>query len=512
VEAWLLRLQLDAHVSPGCFSRNWMLTCHVHLGPTPCKGEAVHGVRVAHEGLFASVLEAVAFSDPGPRPRPPCWARLTQLLPPVSQRGLADPVSSNQEVVPLSSQELAPPSIQEMLPPSIQEMAGLDCSELEGVNTRHGAEPVGLLQGVILTSPSSFKLRMSKLIPAPVISSQPHRHRAKVVQVALPRRSTRLVKKAMQDTPAVVTTQNVLMLKLGLSTGQQLQTANLDKYLKLFQEGLSLEQVQLIHDMFSGTVPVQGRLCCQGRFRPRAPRVVGRAHVLMAIENLLVWNVWGLNSVAHRNAVHDLISSESVSLVCLQETKMHVITDFDVLQTLGSSFHYVFLPTAQMRAGILLAWRSTAWVVSGHSARSYSLSTTIKAVAGGPEWWLTTVYGPAAEADKPGFLAELHKLCRIRSRPWMLIGDFNLIYRVEDKNNTRLNRCLMGQFRHFLNKAALQEVHLNGCLFTWSNKRAHPTLERIDQVFVSNAWDALYPGYERQSQASSCLGHAPLTM
>jgi hypothetical protein len=180
----------------------------------------VHGVRVAHEGLFASVLEAVTFSDPGPRPRPPCWARLTQLLPPVSQRGLADPVSSNQEVVPLSSQELAPPSIQEMLPPSIQEMAGLDCSELEGVNTRHGAEPVGLLQGVILTSPSSFKLRMSKLIPAPVISSQPHRHRAKVVQVALPRRSTRLVKKAMQDTPAVVTTQNVLMLKLGLSTGQ----------------------------------------------------------------------------------------------------------------------------------------------------------------------------------------------------------------------------------------------------------------------------------------------------
>jgi hypothetical protein len=46
------------------------------------------------------------------------------------------------------------------------------------------------------------------------------------------------------------------MCKLGLSTDQQLQSANFEKYLKLFEEGLSLEQVKMIHELFSDMVPV----------------------------------------------------------------------------------------------------------------------------------------------------------------------------------------------------------------------------------------------------------------
>jgi hypothetical protein len=37
----------------------------------------------------------------------------------------------------------------------------------------------------------------------------------------------------------------------------------------------------------------------------------------------------------------------------------------------------------------------------------------------------------------------------------------------------------MGQFRRFLNKAALKEVHLNRRLYTWSNEREHPTLREL---------------------------------
>jgi hypothetical protein len=50
----------------------------------------------------------------------------------------------------------------------------------------------------------------------------------------------------------------------------------------------------------------------------------------------------------------------------------------------------------------------------------------------------------------------------------------------------------MGQFHWFLSDAALQEVHLSGHLYTWSNERTHPTLERKDRVFISNQWDAIF--------------------
>jgi hypothetical protein len=61
-----------------------------------------------------------------------------------------------------------------------------------------------------------------------------------------------------------------------------------------------------------------------------------------------------------------------------------------------------------------------------------------------------------------------------------MCGDFNLIYRAEDKSNSCLNRRLMGAFRSFLDERELIELHLQGRLYTWSNEQAHPTLSRID--------------------------------
>jgi hypothetical protein len=70
----------------------------------------------------------------------------------------------------------------------------------------------------------------------------------------------------------------------------------------------------------------------------------------------------------------------------------------------------------------------------------------------------------------------------------------------------------MGQFRRFLNEASLQEIHLRGSLFMWSNERLHPTLERIDMAFVSNEWEALHPHYDLQSLSSLCSDHVPLLL
>jgi hypothetical protein len=61
----------------------------------------------------------------------------------------------------------------------------------------------------------------------------------------------------------------------------------------------------------------------------------------------------------------------------------------------------------------------------------------------------------------------------------------------------------------FLSDAVLQEVHLNGHLYMWSNERAHPTLEQIDRVFISNQWDAIFMDCELHALSSLCSDHAP---
>jgi hypothetical protein len=112
---------------------------------------------------------------------------------------------------------------------------------------------------------------------------------------------------------------------------------------------------------------------------------------------------------------------------------------------------------------------------------------------GGGDLWLMSIYGLVNDGDKPMFLDELHELHMVQTRAWLTNGDFNLIYCAEDKNNTRLNDQMMGQFRQFLNEVALKECYLDGHLFTWSNERVHPTLERIDVVFLTNEWEVIYP-------------------
>jgi hypothetical protein len=70
----------------------------------------------------------------------------------------------------------------------------------------------------------------------------------------------------------------------------------------------------------------------------------------------------------------------------------------------------------------------------------------------------------------------------------------------------------MGQFCRFINEASLEEIHLEGRLFTWSNERCHPTLERIDRCFITLDWEALFLGHELLALPSLCSDHALLLL
>lgn len=60
------------------------------------------------------------------------------------------------------------------------------------------------------------------------------------------------------------------------------------------------------------------------------------------------------------------------------------------------------------------------------------------------------------------FLEELREVREICPGPWMLAGDFNMIYCSEYKNNDNINRAMMGHFRRFVNDLELKEIALLG--------------------------------------------------
>lgn len=118
---------------------------------------------------------------------------------------------------------------------------------------------------------------------------------------------------------------------------------------------------------------------------------------------------------------------------------------------LGVDFDdFVSLPAVGTRGGILLAWKGSVCNVREVRVDSFSVSVCFTH-EDGQFWWFTGVYGPQTDALKIQFLQEL---CNVRLAcvgPWAIGGNFNLIFRAADKNNSNADRVMMGRFRRFLN-------------------------------------------------------------
>jgi hypothetical protein len=179
---------------------------------------------------------------------------------------------------------------------------------------------------------------------------------------------------------------------------------------------------------------------------------------------------------------------------------------------LGVDFDFFFVPATHTCGGILLAWHRNFWSATNPIFHGSSLTAKLYCNNAEEQWWITCVYGPQGESDELQFLEQLGDVRRGCEGPWLLCGDFNLIYKAEDKNNAILNRRMMGRFRRFIDDNKLQELHLNGRRFTWSSERDNPTLERLDRVFATEDWLLAFPNHELNALSSECSDHAPLKL
>ncbi|XP_066373246.1 uncharacterized protein [Miscanthus floridulus] len=212
---------------------------------------------------------------------------------------------------------------------------------------------------------------------------------------------------------------------------------------------------------------------------------------------ILSWNVRGLNVRARRDAVRTLVNDVRPSIVCVG---IDVIPQNIVFRMLGVAFtEFAYLPASDTRGGILVAGRQHDVVFMDVPVGCYSITVSIqRANVSGDDtskWWLTTVYGPQEVGDKILFLEELEA-----------IRDAGQA----DKNNERIDRANLRRFRRTVATLELQDLHLHGRCFTWSNERENPTLVRLDRVLVSLDWENMFPNAHLRGLGSDASDHCAL--
>lgn len=125
-------------------------------------------------------------------------------------------------------------------------------------------------------------------------------------------------------------------------------------------------------------------------------------------------------------------------------------------------------------------------------------------------WYITGVYGPQTDQDKIAFMQEITDLKQHMDGRWLILGDFNLIYRVEDKNNNRVNIPMLNRFKSTIDNLQLAPLELYGRCFTWCNDQQNPTMTKIDHFLATVEWLEIFPRTDLQALASLGSYHCPL--
>jgi exonuclease III len=182
------------------------------------------------------------------------------------------------------------------------------------------------------------------------------------------------------------------------------------------------------------------------------------------IYKILPWNVRGLNNSARQEDVRQMVSLVKPEIICLQETKLVTIDRSTVCSTLGSQFadNYFYLPGDGTRGGILVASRDSVFHLHQPHFTHNTISSTMLDNSINKEWTFTGVYGHQGSLEKAMFLRELRTIRHHAKHEWLIMGDFNMIYKAHDKNNSRLNLRLMNKFRRALNWMEVKVVDLMG--------------------------------------------------
>jgi len=123
----------------------------------------------------------------------------------------------------------------------------------------------------------------------------------------------------------------------------------------------------------------------------------------------------------------------------------------------------------------------------------FSLSAMILDKKTGFSWKLVVIYGSPYEEGEQEFIDELHSIMSTWAGPTMLGGDFNLVRFISDKSNGVFNHKWADAFNDWVSKWGLVELNPSNKLFTWTNNQVNPILAKIDRIFVTTDWEAVFP-------------------
>jgi hypothetical protein len=226
--------------------------------------------------------------------------------------------------------------------------------------------------------------------------------------------------------------------------------------------------------------------------------------------NILSWNVRGLNEGRKRLKIRNLLSKWKVDIVCLQETKLKMVSN-QLVQSLWRCPYkeWCHMDSCGASGGILLMWDRRVVSKIEDCLGNYVVACSFRNVEDGFLWAFAGVYGPNSNGLRRFLWEELAGLLSIWAMPWCIGGDFNATIFLSERSGGAGYRRAASEFADFIVDHGLMDLPLGGGVSTWSNSLSW---SRLDRFLVSPDWEMGYPGLVQRKLLRVCSDHAPIML
>lgn len=198
---------------------------------------------------------------------------------------------------------------------------------------------------------------------------------------------------------------------------------------------------------------------------------------------------------------------------CLQESKLENISATTWREIGGPRLDkFAFIPSVGASGGIIIGLNSVLLKGEVVFRGKFCMSVDFLSIKDNFAWCCTSVYGPNARSLKSDFWEELRGCGVSPTVPWVLCGDFNAIFSLEDKTKGEPNLADICSANSLLQDLCLFEPPAVGRRFTWTNGQADPIWVKLDRFVVNSAFSSRFPRLIQNCLPRLGSDHVPIRL
>lgn len=231
------------------------------------------------------------------------------------------------------------------------------------------------------------------------------------------------------------------------------------------------------------------------------------------MDNILSWNVRGLNRCSKQKMIRNFILNQDIHLFSLLETRVKAYKLGSVYINVCPGWCFSSNISKHEGGRIIIGWNSRSFQVDILHMTSQLIHCKVT-TDHQKKFCCTFVYGLNDSKDRHVLWEDLQKIANSGLEAWICIGDFNSVLNLDERIGRQVRLHEVYPMRNCFAKCGLMDIKAVGHFFTWNNKQEgdNRVLSRIDRAVANESWCDMFDKVSANFLPEGTLDHSPVVL